>query len=189
MADIIENKNFSTKNDWLDQLMLATCSAMKTVKRMVEGKEVEHQERDGVDVDALRALARENGFEPKVHNKANPGLHRMTVGNALRARARKRHGLLVAGKFLAASEDFVAGKDKTENPDGSKYESPTVKAAREQAAKDKAAAVTKKAAEMKEATDIKEAAGHQGQGRQAGCQGRQEGRLTKDSWSRPQRPP
>ena len=155
MADIIENKNFSTKNDWLDQLMLATCSAMKTVKRMVEGKEVEHQERDGVDVEALRHLARENGFEPKVHNHANPGLHRMTVGNALRARARKRHGLLVAGKFLAASEDFIAGKDKTENPDGSKYESPETKALREETAKAKAAEVTKKAAEMKEAAAAK----------------------------------
>ena len=178
MADIIKNKDFGTKNDWLDQLLLGACSAIKTVKRMVDGKEVEDQERDGVDVEKLHKLALENGFTPKVHNKANPGLHRMTVGNALRARARRRHGLTVEGKFLAASESFIAGHDKVENADGSKYESPGAKAEREAKEKAKAAdAAAKLKAAAKEKAKVDAASGS-GQGS-----------LNQESWSRPQRPP
>ena len=157
MADIIKNKDFGTKNDWLDQLLLSACSAMKTVKRMVDGKEVEDQERDGVDVEKLHKLALENGFTPKVHSKANPGLHRMTVGNALRARARKRHGLTVNGKFLEASAAFCAGHDKAENADGSKYESPEAKAKEKAKAAD-AAAKLKAAAKEKAKVDAAAAA-------------------------------
>ena len=131
MPDMIKNKEFKTKNDWVDQLLLAECSAIRVVKRMVGGKEQEIHERDGVDVERLHSFARENGFEPKVSSKANPGTHRMVIGNAMRARARRRHGLIVNGSFIQASDSFCEGHPKKENPDGSKYESPEAKAKRE----------------------------------------------------------
>lgn len=121
MGDIISNKDFKTANDWLNEFM-AQFKKTKTVKVGDTEREVE----DGVDVETLVKVAHANGFEPKVHGKANPGLFRMTIGNALRARARKRHGLYDAqGNWHEASEVFTRGHEKTENPDGSVIAKPT----------------------------------------------------------------
>ena len=117
MGDIVGSKDFKTAGDWVNQMMAQFGSRMKTVKRGDE----EAQEPDGIDTEALVKMARANGFEPKIHEGANPGLYRMTIGNALRARARRRHGMNdPSGEWHNAPGDFCTGHDKTENPDGTK---------------------------------------------------------------------
>ena len=134
MSDIIPNKELKTAGDWVDRFLTLLASKTKEVERVVmkEGKPVKNQAGenikekstvpDGVDVDKLWAMADKNKFEPKIAKERNPGLHRMNIGNALRARAKRRHGLFDhTGKWHDADEDFRAAySPRTEEKDGSK---------------------------------------------------------------------
>lgn len=61
-----------------------------------------------------------DNLEAQIGQKNAPGRIRMTVGNMLRAAAKRRHGLLdLHGNEVAAPEGFEVS-DKTENLDGSR---------------------------------------------------------------------
>lgn len=108
--------------DWLGKLIAgkATLMTEKVTKTPVEGKEGEFknvttQVADGVDVDAVFKLGRENGLNLDKYD-AQRGSHgfagriRMTVGNMLRAEAKRRHGLVVDGKFVSAPAEWLEAK-------------------------------------------------------------------------------
>ena len=123
-------------DDWLTDFMESQCTNVeeKTFpeKKDKEGniKEAARTEEVRVfDLEKIYALALANGVpQAKIDNyRANSrgpsdvGRMRMTVGNMLRARGRRRHGLNdLEGNFVEADEAFVAGHSKTENPDGTK---------------------------------------------------------------------
>jgi hypothetical protein len=80
-----------------------------------------------VDLKKLFELAEANGIDAEarygdqIERPNATGRLRMTIGNMLRARARKRHGLNdLEGNFVAADADFVGDHPKTQHPDGSK---------------------------------------------------------------------
>ena len=102
-GDVVRNRNFKTRGDWVAEL-LSECASE-------DGK---------VDVAAVRALCEENGVDLK-KTYPNPGVLRRTAGNMLRARARRRHGLYVGGEWRKAPEGFRVGA-LTENRDGSTIE-------------------------------------------------------------------
>tara|TARA_R110000764_G_scaffold15247_1_gene43391 strand:+ start:87 stop:587 length:501 start_codon:yes stop_codon:yes gene_type:complete len=90
-----------------------------------------------VDLTKLFALAAANGIDAEtrygdqIERPNATGRLRMTIGNMLRARARKRHGLNdIEGNFVKADADFVGEHPKTQHPDGSKIavEQPEVEA-------------------------------------------------------------
>lgn len=90
-----------------------------------------------VDITKLFALAAANGIDAEerygdqIERPNATGRLRMTIGNMLRARARKRHGLNdLEGTFIEADADFVGEHPKTQHPDGSKIvvEQPEVEA-------------------------------------------------------------
>lgn len=100
-GDVVKNKQFKTQGDFISAIMDKHC-------RTAEGK---------VDVPLVAALCSENGVILREY--PNQGMVRMNAGNMLRSRARKRHGLNVNGKFVAAPKEFTDGHERTENPDGS----------------------------------------------------------------------
>ena len=135
----IKMGDFASKGDWINKLLIKHCSM--TIGAVAEVKDKDgkittraKKGREGPDVPAMEALARENGITPKTY--VNPGMARMNIGNMLRAAAKRRFGLNVNGSFKRAPEDFETNETKTEKPDGSKI------AAKPKAteAKDKAAA-------------------------------------------------
>lgn len=81
-----------------------------------------------IDLDKLFAVAQANAvdttkMEAQRDRPNAPGRIRMTLGNSLRAAARKRHGLYDADKnWIDADADFIGETPKTQNPDGSKIQ-------------------------------------------------------------------
>jgi len=79
-----------------------------------------------LDLDKLFALTDANAIDSKDmqaqrDRKNAPGRIRMTLGNALRAAAKHRHGLnTIDGTWTDAPAEFVGDAVKTHNPDGSK---------------------------------------------------------------------
>lgn len=79
-----------------------------------------------LDLDKLFALTDANGVDSKEmqaqrDRKNAPGRIRMTLGNALRAAAKHRHGLnTIDGTWTEAPAAFIGDSPKTQNPDGSK---------------------------------------------------------------------
>ncbi len=79
-----------------------------------------------LDLDKLFALTDANNIDSKDmqaqrDRKNAPGRIRMTLGNALRAAAKHRHGLNnLDGNFVEAPAEFIGEAVKTHNPDGSK---------------------------------------------------------------------
>lgn len=125
--------------DWLAKLITSTTGKTKdkVTKTKVEGTEpVEYVETtttvpDGIDVDKVFALARENGLDAKVapfeaqrEGAGFPGRFRMTVRNMLQAVAKQRHGLQVNGEFVDAPADWLEDKKAptapTHTQDGTK---------------------------------------------------------------------
>lgn len=70
-----------------------------------------------VYVPGLVALAEDNHLAVKDY--PNPGMARMNIANMLRAAARRRGGLFIAGAWVNAPEGY-SDKAPTENPDGTK---------------------------------------------------------------------
>ena len=102
--------------------------------------------KDVWDLDKMFLLAERNGIDTThttftgIKETGNVGRGRMTISNMLRARAKKRHGLFdVAGEWVEAPADFLAGAERVEERDGTKI--PKVKPAKEtEAATEDAAA-------------------------------------------------
>lgn len=129
------------EKDWLGNFIdqHATTVATKSVKvKGEDGKptgeteEVETNKRV-LDLDAFFALCKANGIDTakmeEQRDRPNaPGRIRMTLGNSLRAAARRRHGLNTAdGEFVVADAEFVDGHEKTETPDGERIAKAPVK--------------------------------------------------------------
>lgn len=126
--------------DWLGKLVGEKCTTFtdRDKKVPVEGQEgafktVTEKVADGVDVDAVFKLGRENGlnldkYEAQRGSHGFAGRIRMTVRNMLQAEAKRRHGLVVDGKFVSAPADWLAAKgagDKpTHNQKGEKIATP-----------------------------------------------------------------
>lgn len=103
--------------DWIGSFIDDNCR-----KVLEEGKAAR------LCMDSLLTLAEKNGvpaesvadWRGQVDRPGAPGRLRMTVGNALRARAKRRHGLIdLDGNFVDADPEFIGDAKKTEKPDGS----------------------------------------------------------------------
>jgi len=121
--------------DWLSQFI---DGQVKTVpmkdKTIIEGEGDDKIEKvisvaagkAKLDLDKLFALTDANGIDSKEmqaqrDRKNAPGRIRMTLGNALRAAAKHRHGLnSIDGTWTDAPTEFIGDAVKTHNPDGSK---------------------------------------------------------------------
>lgn len=117
--------------DWLAEQIGSVASTKKTVKRS-ETKEVDGEatkvtkevEVDGpINVDALFALAEENGLGERVKKYNDqkeahgfPGRFRMTLRNMLQARVKKAHGMYVNGKWVKADPEWLAAKGAPAEP-------------------------------------------------------------------------
>ena len=83
-------------------------------------------DKDGLNLDRLLDLAAKNGadvdkFRGDVGKKNAPGRLRMTIGNMLRSRARKRHGLFnLNGDWVEATDEFIEDRPLVETRDGEK---------------------------------------------------------------------
>lgn len=121
--------------DWLagfidDQVRMPI---MKTVAvKDEQGNDAGTEEKDtgktAVDLDALFKLCELNHVKTdKMRAQTDrpnaPGRIRMTLGNSLRAAAKRRHGLFALdGEWTAVPEGFVeAGTVPTEMPDGTRF--------------------------------------------------------------------
>jgi hypothetical protein len=121
-----------TVQDWVTQFIDSHVKkpVMKTVHlKDDEGKETGETEevatkRTQLDVEALFDLAAANhlnveNLRQHIGTKNGAGRLRMSIGNSLRAAAKKRHGLKnLEGEFMDADEEFCAQHEKIETPDG-----------------------------------------------------------------------
>ncbi len=142
VKSIVDSKyrdKYKNRSEWLADLLKNKASLSHSVagKAAVgeEGKEgykaavPERVVVDGVDVDALFAIARENGLNVDKYDAQRgghgfSGRFRMTVGNMLRAIAKQRHGITVKGEWEEAPTEWLtavqAPTEATHNKDGSK---------------------------------------------------------------------
>ncbi len=131
---------YRADKDWLAVTIDNHVQVKQTKERQTKNEdgspgptEVVTLKQTRIDMDRLFALADVNGIDARakygdqVERKNAPGRLRMTIGNMLRAVAKRRHGLFVpdteseSGKtWVDADELFINGGEKTENPDGSK---------------------------------------------------------------------
>lgn len=112
--------------DWVGDKIAENCV---TVTKNDKGKET-----SSLDVDRLLTLAQENGidtteYEKQVDRPNAPGRLRMTIGNMLRARVKRRHGLFNCNsKWSNAPAEFLesisAPGKPTEKRDGEKIVQP-----------------------------------------------------------------
>lgn len=118
--------------DWLSNFVDGEVKEAITKEKTVTAEdgtktvETVQTNKTRISMDHLFALAEANSIDVEKYkadaDKPNaPGRLRMTIGNMLRAAAKKRHGLFnVAGEWNDAAADFVGDSEKTHNPDGSK---------------------------------------------------------------------
>lgn len=118
--------------DWLssfiDEQVKQAVTREKTVTAEDGTKttEVVKTAKTRIDMPSLFGLAEANHLDVAKYKadaeKPNaPGRLRMTIGNMLRAVARKRHGLYdIEGVWHDAPADFIGDAEKVQNPDGSK---------------------------------------------------------------------
>lgn len=100
-GNVVKDKNFKSGGDFINSLL---------------SKYVD--EKGKIDEKAITEICKENGA-PLKSKYPNPGMLRMNAGNMLRARAKKRHGLMVKGKWIAAPQGFTSG-DPVEDRQGNK---------------------------------------------------------------------
>lgn len=114
MSSIIPDKykgKYKGSSDWLGEFIDDQC-------QLADNK--------GLDVEALFTLAEKNHidvdkFRGDIDKKNAPGRLRMTIGNMLRSRARKRGGLYNnSGDWIDADESFTEGAAPVETRDGTK---------------------------------------------------------------------
>lgn len=121
--------------DWLSTFIDGQVKTVpmkdKTTTETVDGEEITKTVsvaagKAKLDLDKLFALTDANAIDSKEmqaqrDRKNAPGRIRMTLGNALRAAAKHRHGLNdLDGNWIDAPADFIGDAPKTHNPDGSK---------------------------------------------------------------------
>lgn len=117
--------------DWLATFVdgEVKVAVMKTVKAKdkegnVTGEKQVPSAKTSVDLDRLFKLCHQNGIdtakmEEQRERPNAPGRIRMTLGNSLRAAARKRHGLYnLEAEWVEAPADFIGDLPLKENPDG-----------------------------------------------------------------------
>lgn len=116
--------------DFIDEQVKVAKTSTKEVKNEETGEvTTETRELKGkvLDIDKLLGLARVNNLDEgaianleKQKDKRNaPGRIRMSIGNMLRAAAKKRHGLYdLDGEWTDAPTDFVGETERTEERDG-----------------------------------------------------------------------
>jgi hypothetical protein len=128
------DKYSKDNQDWLGTFIDSECTTQNTKEVAVkdeEGnptgeKETVPAKGSTLHLDQLFDLAKQNGidtakYETQADRPNAPGRLRMTLGNMLRARAKKRHGLFnIEGEWVAADSEFVGDSPATENPDGTK---------------------------------------------------------------------
>lgn len=143
MASIVDSKyrdKYKGNKDWLATLMDEEVTRAITKTKTTTDKETGAVTTEEVvlkgrtlDFELLFALAVANGFKVdeyrrQVESHGAAGRLRMTIGNMLRAAARKRHGLYVirdgAPVWVEASAEFIGDGEKTQNPDGSAIQKP-----------------------------------------------------------------
>jgi hypothetical protein len=126
-------KGRPAKADWLTEFLNknATTAIFRTVKSKSEdGTETSEQVDTGktlTDIEKLFDVAAANGIDARGKYGAQvgrlnaTGRLRMTIGNSLRAAAKKRGGLYnLAKEFVDADEAFMDGAVPTHRPDGTK---------------------------------------------------------------------
>lgn len=92
----------------------------------VETTEKVESAKRTVNLDSLFALAKANGintakYEEQRDRPNAPGRLRMTIGNMLRAAAKKRHGLFdTDGEWVDADKDFLGDAERVQERDGTK---------------------------------------------------------------------
>lgn len=121
--------------DWLSTFIDGQVKTVpmkdKTTTETIDGEEVTKTisvaaGKAKLDLDKLFALTDANAIDSKDmqaqrDRKNAPGRIRMTLGNALRAAAKHRHGLnSIDGEWTDAPVEFLGDAVKTHNPDGSK---------------------------------------------------------------------
>lgn len=103
--------------DWLGNFINMNCRRV-----LEEGKAAQ------LCLDSLMNLAEVNAIDPKsvsywrkqFNKPGAPGRIRMTIGNMLRARAKRRHGLFdLEDNWVRADDEFIGDARRTEEPDGS----------------------------------------------------------------------
>ena len=136
IMSIIDSKyaaKYRGDGDWVAQFIKGNCffQKLKTVETKddegnVTGEESVNDGKPTLDVNALFAIAESNGIDATAkygdqrERKNAPGRLRMTIGNSLRAIARRRHGLYDSDKnWHAAPEGFAEG-EPIETPEGEK---------------------------------------------------------------------
>lgn len=143
-ASIIGEKyrdRYSPENrDFVGSIIDASCTSAVTKDKVTkdeDGNEVTETvvlKRRELSLEALFSMAESNGIDTaKYREQADrpnaPGRLRMTLGNMLRARAKRRHGIYDSeGTWHDAPADFIDGAEKTEEPDGTKITPPKVEA-------------------------------------------------------------
>lgn len=119
LNDKFKTKDYKGAQDWAREFIDG--QVLKHKKHNDKGEPVGKPE---VDFESLVKLYEMNQFDvSKYRGGAYPniGQARMSIGNSLRAAARKRHGLFnVDGEWVDADEDFIADHPLKENRDGSK---------------------------------------------------------------------
>lgn len=130
-------RNKYKQPDWLGGVINGATNNMKTIAATEASEAVgkigeegykpareakpERTVADGVDIDKVFALGRENGlnldkFETQRAAHGFGGRIRMTVRNMLQTVAKQRHGLMVNGTFIEAPADWLHSKSAPTNP-------------------------------------------------------------------------
>jgi len=141
------------KPDWLGVQINAHCTARHEVevpekkddKGKVISKATTKTVANGIDVEALRAMASENDIDPAPYAGMNVGQHRMNIGNRLRSLTLKRHGLTINGKWVKADAEWLKDKNAPEAPTHNRDGSVIAKAIKGTEPSDKKAAAAEKA--------------------------------------------
>jgi len=139
--------------DWLGVQINKHCTATHEVevpekkddKGKVISKATTKTVADGIDVEALSALASENGIDPAPYASMNVGQQRMNIGNRLRSLTLKRHGLTINGKWVKADAEWLKANNAPEAPTHQRDGSAIAKAVKGTEPSDKKAAAAEKA--------------------------------------------
>lgn len=131
------DKYSADARDFVGSVIDDSCTTAVTKDKTVkdedgnETTETVTLKRREMDLDLLFTMAENNAidvskYRDQADRKNAPGRLRMTLGNMLRARAKRRHGIYDAsGEWHDAPEDFLDGAERTEEKDGTKIKKET----------------------------------------------------------------
>lgn len=132
LPEKFRDKNYKGAQDWVKDFING--EVLDVVHKEVTTKNEDGTEttetvatsKTSVNMDRLFALAETNNlnvdkYKADVEKKNAPGRLRMTIGNMLRAAARKRHGLYsIAGEWNDAPAEFIGDTEVKEDRQGNK---------------------------------------------------------------------